>query len=129
MQEYAVNTREYAVNTREYASQYTTNTREYARIRENTQDMRRRCEQIFDNTQQICRIHTRILTKYARIRDRYSQYAAAYLRMELDSWLYQSWVSGLASITPCSNSEVSRCSPMNPHDDYGAGRRPRPTRA
>ena len=45
--------------------------------------MRRIREQIFDDTQQICRIHTKILAKYVRIRNGYSQYAAAYLRMEL----------------------------------------------
>jgi hypothetical protein len=46
-------------------------------------NMRRICEQIFDDMQQICRIRAKILAKYARICDGYSQYAAVYLRMEL----------------------------------------------
>ena len=57
----------------------------------NTQDMRRIREQIFDNTQQICRTHTKILAKYARICDRYSQYAVSTpLRICVWIWLYQS---------------------------------------
>ena len=74
---------EYARIRSEYARIRKSIRNEYARIRKNTQDMRRIRKQIFDDMQQICKIHTKILAKYARICDGYSQYAAVYLRMEL----------------------------------------------
>ena len=101
MQQYSSNMREYAskyavicedmckytANMREYVDEYARICGEYVRIRGEYARIRESIHKT--NTQEYTRRirnnvgYTKILAKYVRIRNGYSQYAAAYLRMDL----------------------------------------------